>query len=111
MTQWGAADFSFSRGTPELVWSQKLHHFEELVIQKSIDQGIAPRCEINSVDGARRYIDLGVRHFSIGWDRLILQEGMGILAHFLSLIYEQDSSSTVEHTLSEMVLHSRSLIV
>jgi 4-hydroxy-2-oxoheptanedioate aldolase len=76
MTQWGAADFSFSRGTPELVWSQKLHHFEELVIQKSIDQGIAPRCEINSVDDAHRYIDLGVRHFSIGWDRLILQQGL-----------------------------------
>ena len=76
MTQWGAADFSFSRGPPELVWSSELRPFEELVIRKSIEYGIAPRVEINSVDDAHRYIDLGIRHFSMGWDRLIYQQGL-----------------------------------
>ena len=34
----------------------------------------------------------------------------GIFVKRLSLMYEQDSSSIVEHTLPKMVLHSRSLI-
>lgn len=28
--------------------------------------GVQPRCEINSADEAKYYIDLGVRHFCIG---------------------------------------------
>ena len=48
MTQWGGADFSFSRGTPELLFSPELRPFEELVIRKSIEHGVPPRIEINS---------------------------------------------------------------
>jgi 4-hydroxy-2-oxoheptanedioate aldolase len=41
------------------------------VIEKSLEYGIHPRIEIGAVEQARRYIDLGVRHFCIGWDRFI----------------------------------------
>ena len=34
--------------------------------------GIPPRAEINRVDDAKYYLDLGVRHFSLGTDILIL---------------------------------------
>jgi 4-hydroxy-2-oxoheptanedioate aldolase len=37
---------------------------------------VAPRIEIGEVEKAKRYIDLGVRHFCIGWDRFILQAGL-----------------------------------
>jgi hypothetical protein len=33
---------------------------------------VPPRAEINSVDQAKYYLDLGVRHFNIGTDLAIL---------------------------------------
>jgi 4-hydroxy-2-oxoheptanedioate aldolase len=76
MTQWGPADFGFSRGQPDLMHTEDIQPFEELVIRKSIEYGIAPRIEIGSVDQARRYIDLGVKHFCVGWDRFIYQSAL-----------------------------------
>lgn len=73
MTQWGPADFGFSRGEPDLMHTPEIRPFEELVIKKSIEYGVPPRIEIGEVEQARRYIDLGVRHFCIGWDRFIYQ--------------------------------------
>ena len=45
--------------------------------------GVAPRAEIGNVDDAKYYLDLGVRHFSIGTDIAILynwlkQNGEGL---------------------------------
>jgi len=74
MTQWGPADFSFSKGTPSLQHSAAIRPFEAQVIEKSLAYGIAPRIELGSVEQAKRYIDLGVKHFCIGWDRFILRQ-------------------------------------
>ena len=73
MTQWGPADFSFSRGAAGRMAAADIRPFEEQVIEKSLAHGIRPRIEIGSVEQARRYIDLGVRDFCIGWDRFILR--------------------------------------
>jgi 2-keto-3-deoxy-L-rhamnonate aldolase RhmA len=73
MTQWGPADFGFSRGDPCMKDTPAIQPFEELVIKKSIEYGIRPRIEIGAVAQAQRYIDLGVKDFCIGWDRFILQ--------------------------------------
>ena len=79
MTQWGPSDFGFSRGQPELENGPEIRTFEELVIRKSIEYGVPPRIEIGSVEAAQRYIDLGVRHFCIGWDRFIYQANLAHL--------------------------------
>jgi 2-keto-3-deoxy-L-rhamnonate aldolase RhmA len=71
MTQWGPADFGFSRGQPGLMGTPQIRPFEELVIGKSLEHGIRPRIEIGAIEQAKRYIDLGVRDFCIGWDRFI----------------------------------------
>ena len=76
MTQWGPADFGFSRGQPNLMSTPEIRPFEELVIKKSLEYGIHPRIEIGAVEQARRYIDLGVRHFCIGWDRFIYRTAL-----------------------------------
>lgn len=73
MTQWGPADFGFSLGNPGLMNTPEILPYEELVIRKSLDFGISPRIEIGAVEEAKRYIDLGVRDFCIGWDRFIYQ--------------------------------------
>ena len=79
MTQWGPADFSFSRGAPRLMSTPDIGPFEEQVIKKSLEHGLRPRIEIGSVEQARRYIDLGVRDFCIGWDRFILRSALAEL--------------------------------
>ena len=76
MTQWGPADFSLSRGEPDFLKSPELRKFEELVIEKSIAHGVPPRIEIAAVQHAKRYVDLGVRHFCIGWDRSFVSMGL-----------------------------------
>lgn len=73
MTQWGPADYAFSfdqRPNPE-----EVREAEEKTIAKSLEYGVAPRIEIGSVAQAQRYLDLGVRHFCIGWDRFLLNQG------------------------------------
>ena len=76
MTQWGAGDFGFSRGQPGMIGTPEVKPFEELVIAKSLEFGVAPRIEIGTVEQAKRYIDLGVRHFCIGWDRFIYEAAL-----------------------------------
>jgi 4-hydroxy-2-oxoheptanedioate aldolase len=46
------------------------------VLETSIKMGIPPRAEINSPDEAKYYLDLGVRHFCIGTDLLVLYQWM-----------------------------------
>lgn len=76
MTQWGPADFGLSRGDLGLMHRPEIRPFEELVIAKCIEHGVAPRIEIGEVEQAKRYVDLGVRHFCIGWDRFIYKAAL-----------------------------------
>ena len=76
MTQWGPADFGLSRGQPRLMGTPEILPFEELVIEKSLAHGVQPRIEIAEVEQAKRYVQLGVRHFCIGWDRFIYKAGL-----------------------------------
>ena len=88
MTQWGPADFGFSRGQPGLMSTPEIRPFEELVIKKSIEHGVPPRIEIGQVEQAKRYVDLGVRHFCIGWDRFIYQAALNNLGEGLRKVLE-----------------------
>ena len=81
MTQWGPSDWGFSHG--RALDPAEIRAGEELVIKKSIEYGVAPRIEIGSVEQAQRYLDLGVRHFCIGWDRFLVQAGFAALGEGL----------------------------
>lgn len=45
---------------------------ERRMIRAALAAGIAPRVEISRPDQAKQYLDLGVRHFCMGWDVEIL---------------------------------------
>lgn len=70
MIQWGPADYSMSVGKtrkdPEVTAA------ERKVFEAALAKGIPPRAEINSVEEAKYYLDMGVRHFCIGTDVSIL---------------------------------------
>jgi len=87
MVQWGPADFSMNIGQPldmnhwpagknEISWGS--HHSPEVVAAKkktfevAINMGVPPRAEIESADETKEYLDMGVRHFSVGSDISIL---------------------------------------
>jgi 4-hydroxy-2-oxoheptanedioate aldolase len=84
MIQWGPADYSVSIGRPG-EWKSS-GHFKETelrVIKTALAMGIPPRAEIRSADQAKYYLDLGVKHFCIGTDVVILfdwwkQHGEGL---------------------------------
>ena len=88
MTQWGPADFGFSRGQPNLMGSEDILPIEDLIIRKSLEFGIPPRIEISEPEQAKRYVDLGARHFCIGWDRFILQAGFARIGEGMRKILE-----------------------
>ena len=87
MTQWGPADFSFSRGQLRMAPAE-IQPFEERVIEKSLEYGIPPRIEIAATAQAKRYIDLGVRHFCIGWDRFLYRAAITNLGEEMKQLLE-----------------------
>ncbi len=72
MVQFGPADYSMSVGRPGQSDSAETMGVERHVIATALTLGVAPRAEIHSVEQARYYLDLGVRHFCMGWDFSIL---------------------------------------
>jgi 4-hydroxy-2-oxoheptanedioate aldolase len=72
MVQWGPVDFSMSIGRPGERKSAEVEAVERQVFETALKMGVPPRAEITSVDQAKYYLDLGVRHFNIGTDLAIL---------------------------------------
>jgi 4-hydroxy-2-oxoheptanedioate aldolase len=75
MVQWGPADYSMSIGRAGAYQGRRdpdLLATERRVIETALKVGVAPRAEIKSVDQAKYYLDLGVRHFSLSTDIVIL---------------------------------------
>jgi 4-hydroxy-2-oxoheptanedioate aldolase len=68
MVQFGPADYSISigkvgeRGSPEV---QKAHRD---MIELALEKGVAPRVEVATFKQAKPYVEMGVRHFCVGWD-------------------------------------------
>jgi 4-hydroxy-2-oxoheptanedioate aldolase len=72
MVQWGAADFSLNVGRPGERNHPEVLAAKKKVFETAIKMGVPPRAEIWSPDQAQEYLDMGVRHFSIGADIAIL---------------------------------------
>lgn len=72
MVQWGPADYSMSIGRGGERNHPEVKAAEKKVFETALKMGIPPRAEISSVDDARRYLDMGVRHFNLNMDIYIL---------------------------------------
>jgi len=72
MIQWGPTDYSMSIGRPGARNTPEVKDVERRVLETCLRMGVPPRAEINSVDEAKYYLDLGVRHFCMGTDITIL---------------------------------------
>ena len=72
MVQFGPADYSMSIGLAGQFTHPAVREAERHVIETALKRGIAPRAEINNPEEAKRYLDMGVKHFCIGTDVSIL---------------------------------------
>ena len=72
MIQWGPGDYSMNTGRAGQYASAEIKAVERDVIAKALKAGVHPRAEINSPDDAKYYLDLGVRHFCMETDIMIL---------------------------------------
>lgn len=68
MVQFGPSDYSISIGKPGQRRSPEVQKAHQDMIEMALKKGVAPRVEIGSFEQAKPYIDMGVRHFCIGWD-------------------------------------------
>ncbi|HZO39788.1 MAG TPA: aldolase/citrate lyase family protein, partial [Methylomirabilota bacterium] len=66
MVQWGGSDYSMGMGRPGERYSPELRVVERRVFETAIKLGVPPRAEIATADQAKYFLDMGVRHFSVG---------------------------------------------
>ena len=68
MVQFGPADYSMSIGIPGQWNDPRVKEAERYTIETALKMGIAPRVEVSDFKDAGPYLELGVKHFCIGWD-------------------------------------------
>ena len=68
LVQWGGGDFSQNIGHPGEQNHPIVKAAHDKVFKESLRAGIQPRAEIESPDEVKMYLDMGVKHFSIGTD-------------------------------------------
>jgi len=74
MVQWGPSDYSLSIGRAGERNAPEVKAAERRVFETALQMGVQPRAEITSVDQARTYLDMGVRHFSLGTELAVLYD-------------------------------------
>ncbi len=74
MIQWGPADYTMSVGRPRDRNSPEIKAIEYKVLEMALKMGIPPRVELRYPEQAQAYLDMGVKHFTLGMDLSILYE-------------------------------------
>jgi 2-keto-3-deoxy-L-rhamnonate aldolase RhmA len=74
MVQFGPGDYALSLGFPGQRGHDGVREAESHVIETAQRLGIAVRAEPRSAAEAARYLELGVRHFCVGHDVLVLHD-------------------------------------
>jgi len=74
MVQFGASDFSMSIGKTGQYADAEVLAAEKKTIETALKKGLHPRVELRDPSQAGKYLDMGVKHFCIGWDVRILAD-------------------------------------
>ena len=74
MIQFGPCDFSVNTGRVGKMSSPDIQRKQRDIIELALKKGVHPRVEIDDFKQAQEFIDMGVRHFCIGWDLFIIYQ-------------------------------------
>lgn len=72
MVQFGGSDYAMSLGLAGQRNHPDVQNAERRTIETALKLGLHPRIELGDISQAARYLEMGVRHFCIGWDVSIL---------------------------------------
>lgn len=72
MVQFGPVDYGMSIGVAGQYTHPDVVKAERKTIETALNKGIHPRVELRDPTQAERYLEMGVKHFCIGWDVTIL---------------------------------------
>jgi 2-keto-3-deoxy-L-rhamnonate aldolase RhmA len=72
MLQFGPTDYSISVGVPGQGRTDPIQAQQRKMCEMALKAGKHPRVEIGSFEQAKPWLDIGVRHFCIGWDIVTL---------------------------------------
>ena len=72
MVQFGSSDYSMSLGLTGQRSHPDVVKAERKTIETALKMGLHPRVELADIKQAAPYIEMGVKHFCIGWDVRIL---------------------------------------
>ena len=71
LVQFGPADYSITVGKPGQR-DGEVGEAERHMIGRALERGVHPRVEIATFEQAEPYLEMGVRHFCLGWDLVAL---------------------------------------
>lgn len=74
MIQFGPADYAMSIGHPGEWTHPDVLRAERRTIETALAKGLHPRAELYDINQAARLMEMGVKHFCIGWDVSILRD-------------------------------------
>ena len=74
MVQFGPSDYSMSIGLTGQTDHPDVKRAERRTIETALRMGLHPRVELGDIRRAAPYLEMGVRHFCIGWDVGILHD-------------------------------------
>jgi 2-keto-3-deoxy-L-rhamnonate aldolase RhmA len=74
MVQFGASDYSMSLGLTGQTTHPEVKKAELRTIETALRKGLHPRVELGDITRAGPYLEMGVKHFCIGWDVRILHD-------------------------------------
>ena len=74
MVQFGGSDYSMSIGVTGQRNHPDVKRAERKTIETALAKGLHPRVELGDIAQAAPYLEMGVKHFCIGWDVRILHD-------------------------------------
>src|SRR5450432_2087652 len=74
MVQFGGSDYSMSMGLTGQRDHPEVKKAERKTIETALKKGLHPRVELADIRQATPYLEMGVKHFCIGWDVRILND-------------------------------------
>jgi 2-keto-3-deoxy-L-rhamnonate aldolase RhmA len=72
MVQFGPSDYAMSIGMPRQATHERVREAEKYVVETAHRMGIPARAEIGDASGAKRFVEMGIQHYCVGWDVRVL---------------------------------------
>ncbi|MEX2355732.1 MAG: aldolase/citrate lyase family protein [Thermaerobacterales bacterium] len=74
MIQWGSGDYAFNVGRSGEREADEFKEIERYVIDTCLKHNKPPRIELRELDNVEEYLNMGIKHFCVGFDTRIIYQ-------------------------------------